>query len=266
LPPVVSSGDSDNLRRNERGAASERGGSKDLLKVWVGTSGYSYKEWLGNFYPEDLSPKDMLRSYSSRLAAVEINNTFYRLPKESVLASWAAQVPAEFRFVLKAAQKITHVKRLKDAQAEVEYLFRVAAALGQTFGAIFFQLPPNLRKDLARLETFLSLLPDERDVAFEFRHPSWFDEEVFALLRARNRALCFAETDETDITNLIPTASWGYVRLRRAQYSHGDLVKWKERISAQSWDHVFVFFKHEDEGIGPKLGQEFLDLVRGTEG
>lgn len=231
------------------------------MKVWVGTSGYSYKEWLGNFYPEDLSPKEMLRSYASRLPAVEINNTFYRLPKESVLASWAEQVPAEFRFVLKAAQKITHVKRLKDAGAEVEYLFRVIGALGQHLGAILFQLPPNLRKDVERLERFLTLVPDGRAVAFEFRHPSWFDDEVLALLRARNCALCLADTDETQNPDLTPTATWGYMRLRRSDYSHDDLLKWRERILAQNWDHAFVFFKHEDEGIGPKLGREFLDLL-----
>ena len=234
------------------------------MKVWVGTSGYSYKAWLGNFYPEDLSPKEMLRSYSSRLPAVEINNTFYRLPKESVLASWAEQVPAEFRFVLKAAQTITHVKRLRDSCAEVEYLFRVAAALGQHLGAILFQLPPNLRKDLERLEKFLSLVPNGKEVAFEFRHPSWLDDEVLALLKARNCALCFADTDETQNADLTPTATWGYMRLRRSEYSHGDLLTWKKRILAQNWDHAFVFFKHEDEGIGPKLGGEFLELLART--
>jgi uncharacterized protein YecE (DUF72 family) len=231
----------------------------------VGTSGYSYKEWLGNFYPEDLSPKEMLRCYASRLPAVEINNTFYRLPKESVLASWAEQVPAEFRFVLKAAQKITHVKRLKEAEPEVDYLFRVAGALGRNLGAILFQLPPNLRKDLERLERFLSLLPNDTEVAFEFRHPSWFDDEVLAALKARNCALCFADTDETQVSNLMPTAPWGYMRLRRSEYSRGDLLQWKERILAQPWNHAFVFFKHEDEGIGPKLGGEFLDLLRMTD-
>lgn len=235
------------------------------MKLWVGTSGYSYKEWLGNFYPEDLSPKEMLRSYATRLPAVEINNTFYRLPKETVLASWAQQVPAEFRFVLKAAQKITHVKRLKEAGPEVEYLFRVARAMGQNLGAILFQLPPNLRKDLERLERFLSLVPENAEVAFEFRHPSWFDDDVVAALKARNCALCCAETDEAEISSLEPTATWGYIRLRRSQYSHGDLLRWKEGILAQPWDHAFVFFKHEDEGIGPKLGGEFLDLLRTTD-
>jgi uncharacterized protein YecE (DUF72 family) len=231
------------------------------VKLWVGTSGYSYKPWLGNFYPEGLAAKEMLRFYASRLPAVEINNTFYRLPKESVLQSWAEQVPGDFRFVLKAAQKITHVKRLKESADEVEYLFRVTAVLGVKTGAILFQLPPNLKKDLARLQNFLSILPSDRAVAFEFRHPSWFDDEVFARLHEHNCALCTAEMDESDNSSLVPTATWGYVRLRRAEYSRSDLVNWKERLLSQPWDHAYVFFKHEDEGIGPKLAAEFLELA-----
>lgn len=231
------------------------------MKLWVGTSGYSYKEWLGSFYPERLAAKEMLRFYASRLPAVEINNTFYRLPKETVLKSWAEQVPAEFRFVLKAPQKITHVKRLKDAASEVEYLFRVAKALGPTGGAMLFQLPPHLRKDIDRLKNFLSILPGDQAVAFEFRHPTWFDDEVYACLRERNCALCAAEMDETDNVDVLATATWGYLRLRRSEYSGDDLLKWKERILSQPWDHAYVFFKHEDEGIGPKLAAEFIELT-----
>ncbi|TMA94288.1 MAG: DUF72 domain-containing protein [Deltaproteobacteria bacterium] len=234
------------------------------MKLWVGTSGYSYKAWLGNFYPERLAVKEMLRFYTSRLPAVEINNTFYRLPKESVLLSWAEQAPTEFRFVLKAPQKITHVKRLKDAGAEVEYLFRVGRALGSNAGAILFQLPPHLRKDIERLKNLLLLLPDDSAVAFEFRHRSWFDDEVFACLREHNCSLCTAEMDETESSNLIATASWGYVRLRRSEYSRADLLNWKERILSQQWDHAYIFFKHEDEGIGPKLAAEFIELGRTT--
>jgi uncharacterized protein YecE (DUF72 family) len=230
------------------------------VKLWVGTSGYSYKAWLGNFYPERLAAKEMLRFYAGRLPTVEINNTFYRLPKESVLQSWAEQVPDGFRFVLKAPQKITHVKRLKDAAQEVEYLFRVATVLDSHSGATLFQLPPYLRKNLETLKTFLSILPAGRAVAFEFRHPSWFDEEVFACLRKHNCALCVAEMDETENPNLVATAGWGYIRLRRSAYSRADLLNWKERILAQQWDHAYVFFKHEDEGIGPKLAAEFLEL------
>jgi uncharacterized protein YecE (DUF72 family) len=232
------------------------------MKLWVGTSGYSYKPWVGKFYPEGLAAKEMLRFYATQLPAVEINNTFYRLPKESVLESWAGQVSDEFRFVLKAPQKITHVKRLKDAASEVEYLFRVGAVMGAKAGAVLFQLPPNLRKDIERLKDFLALLPAESAVAFEFRHPSWLDEEVFACLRERNCALCFAEFEESENRNLIATATWGYIRLRRPDYDHADLLNWRERILAQKWDQAYVFFKHEDEGIGPKLASEFLDLSR----
>ena len=231
------------------------------MKLWVGTSGYSYKPWVGKFYPERLAAKEMLRFYATRLPAVEINNTFYRLPKESVLQSWAEQVPDGFRFVLKASQRITHMKRLKEAGAEVEYLFRLARVMGPKAGAILFQLPPNLRKDIERLKNFLALLPNDIAVAFEFRHPSWSDEEVFAALRERNCALCFAETEESENANLISTATWGYVRLRRSDYGHADLVNWRERIRSQGWDHAYVFFKHEDDGIGPKLAAEFLELA-----
>jgi uncharacterized protein YecE (DUF72 family) len=234
------------------------------VKLWVGTSGYSYKAWLGNFYPERLAAKEMLRFYAAQLPAVEINNTFYRLPKETVLQSWAAQVPAEFRFVLKAPQKITHVKRLKDAAAEVEYLFRVGKALGANAGAVLFQLPPHLRKDVERLKKFLLLLPGDGAVAFEFRHPSWFDDEVFSCLRERNCALCIAETDQAETFNLIATATWGYVRLRRSDYTGADLSSWKQRVLSQNWDHAYIFFKHEDEGIGPKLAAEFIEVSRVT--
>ena len=234
------------------------------MKLWVGTSGYSYKAWLGNFYPERLAAKEMLRFYASRLPSVEINNTFYRLPKESMLQSWAEQVPPDFRFVLKAPQKITHVKRLKDVGSEVEYLFRAETALASTKGAILFQLPPYLRKNLETLQKFLAILPMDRPVAFEFRHDSWFDDEIFTCLREHNCALCMAEMDETENANLIATATWGYVRLRRSEYSRADLLNWKERVLSQQWDHAYIFFKHEDEGIGPKLAAEFLELVDAT--
>ncbi len=228
------------------------------MKLWVGTSGYSYKAWLGRFYPEQLSPKQMLRFYASRLPAVEINNTFYRLPKESVLLSWAEQVTAEFRFAIKAPRRITHIKRLNEAQSEVEYLFRVSRALGPMAGALLFQLPPSMRKNIERLQQFLALLPNDAQIAFEFRHPSWFDDQVFASLQSRNCALCIADTDEIEAPALVATAAWGYVRLRRSAYSNDDLTSWRERILKQSWSHAYVFFKHEDEAIGPRLAREFL--------
>jgi uncharacterized protein YecE (DUF72 family) len=233
------------------------------VKLWVGTSGYSYKAWLGSFYPERLPAKEMLRFYASRLPTVEINNTFYRLPKESVLQNWAEQVSPEFRFVLKAPQKITHVKRLKEADEEVKYLFGAENSLGRNKGAVLFQLPPSLRKNLLTLQSFLSIVPTDRPIAFEFRHPSWFDEDVFACLRERNCALCLAEMDDSENYDLVPTATWGYLRLRRPDYTPTDLRNWKQRILSQPWDHAYVFFKHEDEGIGPKLAAQFLELGDG---
>jgi uncharacterized protein YecE (DUF72 family) len=230
------------------------------MKLWVGTSGYSYKAWCGSFYPERLAAKEMLRFYASRLPAVEINNTFYRVPNETVVQSWAAQVSRDFRFVLKAPQKITHVKRLRDVSAEVEYFFRVGKALGSASGACLVQLPPRLQKDIERLKAFLALVPQGSAVAFEFRHPSWFDDEVLTCLRTHNCPLVISETDESHIPNVKPTATWGYLRLRRSDYDSSDLARWKQRVLSQDWDHAYVFFKHEDEGIGPKLAADFLKL------
>jgi uncharacterized protein YecE (DUF72 family) len=230
------------------------------VKLWVGTSGYSYKPWLGTFYPEKLPPGEMLRFYASRLPAVEINNTFYRLPKLEMLQSWARQVPEDFRFVLKAPRRITHLKKLKDVDSEIEYFFRVSTALGSTAGPVLFQLPPFFRRNTETLENFLTVLPQDHPAAFEFRHVSWFDESVFSRLKERNYSLCTSDTDDSGSPTLPAPANWGYIRLRRSEYAHTDLVQWKERIDAQGWDHAYVFFKHEDRGIGPKLAAEFFAL------
>lgn len=233
------------------------------MKVFVGTSGYSYKEWKGSFYPEDLSAAGMLSFYAKRLPAVEINNTFYRLPKASVLRSWSDQVPDDFRFALKASRRITHVKRLKDAAPETSYLLRSADVLQRRLGVILFQFPPYLRKDLARLDGFLGLLPDSPRAAFEFRHQSWYDDDVFELLRTRDFALCLAEVrDDAADTGLISTARWGYLRLRRAEYTEADLLAWVRRLKSQSWTQVYVFFKHEDAGAGPRLAARLLELTK----
>lgn len=230
------------------------------MKLWVGTSGYSYKEWKGPFYPEDLPDKDMLPFYSSKLPAVEINNTFYRMPTASVLENWAGQVPSEFRFSIKASQKITHQKRLKDAGDETVYLLKTAKSMKEKLGVILFQLPPYLRKELSRLEDFLKLLGDDVRAAFEFRHETWFADEVYDLLKKYNCALCISETDDEAETPFAATADWGYLRLRRQDYAEGDLANWVKRITAQKWKEAFVFFKHEDEGAGPKLATEFIAL------
>jgi uncharacterized protein YecE (DUF72 family) len=232
------------------------------MKLWVGTSGYSYKEWKGSFYPEELPDKDMLPFYASKLPAVEINNTFYRMPKDSVLQNWAEQVPAEFRFSLKASQKITHQKRLKDAGDETAYLLKTAKVMGERLGVILFQLPPYLRKDLQRLEEFLKLLGDNTRAAFEFRHETWFDEDVYGLLKQHHFALCVSEKDDESDTPFAATADWGYLRLRRQNYAAGELKNWAKRVRDQNWKEAFVFFKHEDEGAGPRLAAEFINLSK----
>ncbi|MEK9136369.1 MAG: DUF72 domain-containing protein [Bacteroidota bacterium] len=234
------------------------------MHLFVGTSGYSYKEWKGNFYPEDLPDKEMLSYYGKQLSAVEINNTFYRMPKESVLKLWAEQVPSGFRFSIKASQRITHIKRLKDAGDETEYLLRTARTLEEKLGVILFQLPPNLKKDLDRLARFLKTLHGDIRATFEFRHPSWFDDEVFNLLRENSCALCIADFDEELEVPLVGTAPWGYLRLRRESYSTADLKKWLKRIEGQNWKDAFVFFKHEDAGTGPKLAAQFIKLKHVT--
>jgi uncharacterized protein YecE (DUF72 family) len=224
------------------------------MRVHVGTSGYAYKEWRGSFYPEKMKDKDMLRYYSERLRAVEINNTFYRLPGREMLLRWTEQVPEGFLFVLKASQRITHRQRLAAASKEtVDYLFETAAALGPRLGPIFFQTPPFLKKDAARLRGFLDLLPRSHPVAFEFRHETWFDDEIYDALRARNAALVAADKDDAagTATAVTPTADWGYLRLRRCDYDDAALAAWAERIRAQPWKVAFVFFKHED---GAPLG------------
>src|SRR5207237_1949999 len=185
------------------------------MNFYVGTSGYSYKEWKGTFYPDDLAGKEMLRFYGERFRSVEINNTFYRMPKASVLEAWAAEVPADFKFVLKASQRITHMQRLKDAGDSVSYLFKVATALQKRLGPLLFQLPPYLKKDVPRLREFFALLPAEPRAAFEFRHESWFDAEVFELMREKHVALCIAEAEDGVEVPFVSTADWGYLRLRR---------------------------------------------------
>ena len=231
------------------------------MKLHVGTSGYSYKEWKGNFYPEDLPAKEMLAYYSRRLPAVEINNTFYRLPQASMIENWKDQVPANFRFSIKATQRITHIKRLKNCAEETKYLLETAALLGDRLGVVLFQLPPNSKKDAERLRDFLAMLPGDDRAAFEFRHESWFDDEVLALLRAKNCALVVSDTDDKPLSEINSTADWGYLRLRRTSYEEKDLVEWMRLVQDQKWKDAFVFFKHEDEGVGPKLAAQFLKLA-----
>ena len=236
------------------------------MHIRVGTSGWSYKEWKGTFYPLDLPADDMLRHYASRLPTVEINNSFYRIPKEKVLLDWAGQVPPHFRFVLKASRRITHINRLTDEDGSLAYFLRTANVLGEQLGPTLFQCPPSLRKDAARLRDFLALIPRTWRAAIEFRHASWFSDDVYDALRGHDVALVAAEEDDGEGAPLVPTASWGYLRLRRTTYGASDLAAWGERIQEQPWAEAFVFLKHEDDaggGTGPESAEVLQRLVGG---
>jgi uncharacterized protein YecE (DUF72 family) len=224
----------------------------------VGTSGYSYKEWKGPFYPEKLAAKDMLAWYAERLPAVEINNTFYRMPKREVLESWAEQVRDGFKFSIKASRRITHQKRLKEADEPLGFLVGNLDALRDRLGVVLFQLPPNLKLDLERLQRFQALLPMDLPVAFEFRHESWADESVFSALRDEGHGIVVSDTVEEPAEALLATASHAYLRLRRPDYERADLATWASRLRSAELDEAFVFFKHEDDGAGPKMAAEFL--------
>jgi uncharacterized protein YecE (DUF72 family) len=230
------------------------------MKIYAGTSGYAYSGWKGKFYPEKIPPKEMLRFYSQHLDAVEINNTFYHMPTESVLTSWAAQVPEDFVFAIKAPQVITHFKRLRNVESETDYLFSTLSVLERKLGPVLFQFPASFSADRPALEAFLSLIPDV-PCAFEFRSKSWHDAEILNLLRKRGFSLCIADTDESPGGDIVSTASWGYLRLRRSDYKDDDLSGWMKRILAQKWKKAFVFFKHEEEADAPEMAKRLRALT-----
>jgi len=229
------------------------------MQPWVGTSGYNYPEWKGSFYPEKMPAAKMLAYYAAAFATVEINYTFYRMPNTKTLAGWDRDTPPGFRLTLKAPKRITHIARLRDCADPLQYFLRTAATLGPKLGAILFQLPPYFRRDLAVLDAFLALLPPETCAAFEFRHASWMEAEVFARLRARNLALCVADSEKFS-TPVEITASYAYFRLRDEGYTPEDLRRWAGviRASAGSCTDVFVYFKHEEAGIGPQFAHTLL--------
>jgi uncharacterized protein YecE (DUF72 family) len=236
------------------------------MLLLTGTSGYSYKEWLGRFYPEKLPAAEMLRYYAERFATVEINNTFYRMPAEAMLEQWSQQVPDHFVFTLKAPRLITHESRLRGAESYVAEFVRRAGVLGNKFGVLLFQLPPYLRKDVPRLRDFLDLLPSDKRVAFEFRHASWQDDEVYEVLRSRAAMLCVTDTDAGD-TPFVATSDCGYVRLRRTHYDDDELRAWAARIAAQDVTQSYVYFMHEDDALGTRFAQRLNELwvARGPE-
>ena len=227
------------------------------MRLLTGTSGFAYKEWKGIFYPVDLKTADMLAYYAGQFPTVEINNTFYRMPAASVVAGWAGQVPDGFTFVLKAPQKITHFKRLKDAGDEMDYFCTIARGLGAALGPVLIQLPPNMKRDDDRLRTFLEAAPDDLRYAFEFRNDGWLVDEVYDILHAHDAALVIAHDEESE-TPLVATASWGYARLRKVTYEPGEVAAWADRLRTQPWRELFAFFKHEDGGTGPGLARAFI--------
>ncbi len=231
------------------------------MQILTGTSGYGYKQWQGKFYPAKISPQEMLAFYSQRLSAVEINHTFYHFPREGVLASWAAEVPDNFVFALKAPQVITHLKRLRNVEGDIEYLFRTLSVLDRKLGPVLFQFPKSFPANRPVLEDFLALLPGNFACAFEFRHPSWLAAGILDLLRSQGCSLVLADTDENPAQELTPTAAWGYLRLRRAGYTETGLAQWLARIRAQPWERAFVFFKHEEEAKGPELAMRLRELT-----
>ena len=230
--------------------------------ILVGTSGYNYPEWKGSFYPQDLPAAKMLPFYAGRFPSVEINATFYRMPTPATVAAWAEKVPPAFRFTLKANRRITHIKRLKDAGEAVDAFAAAARALGPQLGALLFQTPPNLKCDLERLDAFLAVLPEDLPGAFEFRHDSWLGDEVYARLRARNLALCVADTG-TRSAPVVRTADFAYLRLRDEGYDEAAIARWTriaQELAATCRD-VYVYFKHEDAGKGAVFGQRMLELL-----
>jgi uncharacterized protein YecE (DUF72 family) len=216
-------------------------------KLAAGASGYSFKEWKGTFYPAAMKPEAMLAWYAERLPTVEINNTFYQMPRVAVLENWAKATPEGFRFAIKASRRITHIARLKAETAadSVDYLYRNLAALGAKRGPVLFQLPPAMKKDLPRLGAFLALLPQGHGAAFEFRNESWFSEDVYEALRGAGAALCHSEREDSAPPPLVETAPWGYVRLRLETYSDDELRRWADRLAATGWRETYVYFMHE---------------------
>jgi uncharacterized protein YecE (DUF72 family) len=234
----------------------------DSRKLLAGASGYSFKEWKGTFYPEAMKPEGMLSFYSERLPTVEINNTFYQMPKTAVLENWARLTPEDFRFSIKASRRITHMSRLKaDSAADsVAFLYRNLASLGPKRGPVLFQLPPFLKKDLPRLSEFLKLLPEGHRAAFEFRNDTWFSDDVYDALKGAGASLCLSEREDNAPPPLVETAPWGYVRLRLETYRDEELRRWAERLGETGWQNVYVYFMHEP--TAPAYAQTLMKYAR----
>ena len=235
------------------------------MNLWIGTSGFQYAEWKGTFYPADLPTAKMLGYYAERLPTTEVNYTFHRIPSAKTIEGWWKGTPERFKFSLKAPQKVTHFAKLRNCGDTLRYFHQVICDLEKKLGCVLFQLPPNLKKDAELLRVFLQDVPEGMRCAFEFRDASWFADEIYDLLRAKNAALCLAESEKLS-TPIVATADYGYLRLRREDYGAADIARWADAIRAQTagWSDAFVYFKHEESGIGPKLAQDLSALLGAT--
>ena len=232
------------------------------MNTWIGTSGFQYAEWKGNFYPEDLSAAKMLPFYAERLNTTEINYTFHRIPAAKTIDNWNKLTPVRFRFALKAPQRITHWSKLRDCADTMRYFHEVTSGLGEKLGPVLFQLPPTFQKDTFVLADFVNCLPTGARAAFEFRHDSWFADEIWEILKRSNVALCINETGDFAAPT-ISTADYGYLRLRREDYSAADIERWAQFVRQQmNWTDAFVYFKHEEAGLGPKFAQQMMELLK----
>ena len=232
------------------------------MNTWIGTSGFQYPEWKGTFYPEKMPTAKMLPYYAERFSTTEVNYTFHRIPSAKTIDNWCSNTPERFQFSLKAPQKVTHFAKLRNCADTLRYFFEVVSSLERKLGPVLYQLPPGLKKDAELLGAFLEDLPPRMRCAFEFRHESWFDDEVFALLRKANAALCLADAEKLT-TPLVATADFGYLRLRREDYTAADVKQWAEKIRSlgSNWTDALVYFKHEESGTGPKLAQQLMELL-----
>lgn len=229
------------------------------MRIVVGTSGFSYPEWRGTFYPEGLPEKAMLSAYGERLPSVEINNTFYQMPKPALFEGWLQKVPENFTFAIKAPRRITHISKLENVDAAMALFLQTARILGARLGPLLFQLPPTFKKNEAVLEKFLKLCPKDLSIALEFRHASWFEDSVYTLLREHAVALVAAEVDadEGEGSPYVHTAPFSYIRLRKNEYDEAGLAAALERIRALGVERAFVYMKHEV--LGPSYAQKILE-------
>ncbi len=232
------------------------------MELWIGTSGFQYAEWKGTFYPADLPTAKMLPYYAERFSTTEVNYTFHRIPSGKTIEAWWKTTPERFKFSLKAPQKVTHWAKLRNCGDTLRYFHQVVCDLEKKLGCVLFQLPPTLKKDAALLEAFLADVPDGMRAVFEFRDAAWFSDDVFELLKRKNLALCIADSEKL-ATPDVATADYGYLRLRREDYQDADIARWADAIKARSgvWSDAFVYFKHEESGIGPKFAKQMIDLL-----